>query len=53
VAEYEPLVNGLHIAIELEVRHLDIHGDSHLVIDQVMKDSSCHDPKMEAYCKEV
>jgi hypothetical protein len=23
------------------------------VIDQVMKDSSCHDPKMEAYCKEV
>jgi hypothetical protein len=23
------------------------------VIDQVMKDSSYHDPKMEAYCKEV
>jgi hypothetical protein len=23
------------------------------VIDQVMKDSSCHDPKMKAYCKEV
>jgi hypothetical protein len=23
------------------------------MIDQVMKDSSCHDPKMEAYCKEV
>jgi hypothetical protein len=23
------------------------------VIDQVIKDSSCHDPKMEAYCKEV
>jgi hypothetical protein len=23
------------------------------VIDQVMKDSSCHDPKMEAYYKEV
>jgi hypothetical protein len=23
------------------------------MIDQVMKDSSCHNPKMEAYCKEV
>jgi hypothetical protein len=23
------------------------------MVDQVMKDSSCHDPKMEAYCKEV
>jgi hypothetical protein len=23
------------------------------MIDQTMKDSSCHDPKMEAYYKEV
>ena len=53
VAEYEALVNGLRIAIELRVRRLDVRGDSHLVIDQVMKASSCHDPKMEAYCKEV
>jgi hypothetical protein len=53
VAEYEALVNGLRIAIELGVRHLDVHGDSQLVVDQVMKDSSYHDPKMEAYCKEV
>jgi hypothetical protein len=44
VAEYKALVNGLR---------LDVRGDSQLVIDQVMKDSSCHDPKMEAYCKEV
>ena len=28
VAEYEALVNGLHIAIELRVRRLDAHGDS-------------------------
>jgi ribonuclease HI len=53
VAEYEALLNGLRIAIELGVRHLDVRGDSQLVIDQVMKDSSCHDPKMEAYCQEV
>jgi hypothetical protein len=53
VAEYEALVNGLRITIELGVRRLDAHGDSQLVIDQVMKNSHCHDPKMEAYCDEV
>jgi ribonuclease HI len=53
VAEYEALVNGLWIAIELEVRRLDARGDSQLVIDQVMKNSHCRDPKMEAYCDEV
>jgi len=53
VAEYEALIDGLKIAIELGVRRLDVRGDSQLVIDQVMKASSCHDPKMEAYCKEV
>jgi ribonuclease HI len=53
VAEYEALVNGLRIAIELGVRRLDTRRDSQLVIDQVMKNSHCHDPKMEAYCDEV
>jgi ribonuclease HI len=53
VAEYEALVNGLRITIELGVRRLDARGDSHLVIDQVMKNSHCRDPKMEAYCDEV
>jgi ribonuclease HI len=53
VAEYEALITGLRIAVELEVRHLDVRGDSQLVIDQVMKSSSCRDPKMEAYCREV
>jgi ribonuclease HI len=53
VAEYEALVNGLRIAIELGIRRLDARGDSQLVIDQVMKNSHCRDPKMEAYCDEV
>ena len=52
-AEYEALVNGLQIAIELGVRRLNMRGDSQLIIDQVMKDSNFHDPKMEAYCKLV
>jgi ribonuclease HI len=53
VAEYEALVNGLRIAIELGVRCLDTRGDSQLVIDQVMKNSHCYDRKMEAYYDEV
>jgi ribonuclease HI/transposase InsO family protein len=53
VAEYEALVNELRIALELGVRCLDARGDSQLVIDQVMKNSHCHDRKMEAYCDEV
>jgi ribonuclease HI len=53
VAEYEALVNRLRIAIELGVRRIDARGDSQLVIDQVMKNSHCHDRKMEAYCDEV
>jgi ribonuclease HI len=53
VAEYEALVNGLRIAIELWVRRLDARGDSQLIIDQVMKNSHRRDPKMEAYCDEI
>jgi len=53
MAEYEALLSGLRIAVELGVKRLDVRGDSQLVIDQVMKESSCHDPKMEAYCKAV
>jgi ribonuclease HI len=53
VAEYEALVNRLRIATELGVRRLNARGDSQLVIDQVMKNSHCRDPKMEAYCNEV
>jgi hypothetical protein len=53
VAEYEALVNGLRIAIELGVRCLDAHGNLQLVIDQVMKNSHYRDPKMEAYCDKV
>ncbi|XP_066324055.1 uncharacterized protein [Miscanthus floridulus] len=53
VAKYEALVNGLRIAIELGIRWLDVRGNSQLVIDQVMKESSFHHAKMAAYCLEV
>jgi ribonuclease HI len=53
MAEYEALLCGLKIAIEIGVKRLDVQGDSQLVIDQVMKNESCHDDKMEAYGKAV
>ena len=53
VAEYEALINGLRITIELGIRRLDVWGNSQLVIDQVMKESSYHNTKMATYCREV
>ena len=48
--EYEALIKGLRIAIELSAMRLYVRGDSELVIDQVMKESSCNSPLMAAYC---
>jgi ribonuclease HI len=53
MAEYEALLCGLKIAIEIGIKRLDVRGDSQLVIDQVMNNASCHDDKMEAYYKAV
>jgi ribonuclease HI len=53
VAKYEALINGLRITIALGIRWLYIRGDSQLVINQVMKKSSCHNPRMAAYSQEV
>ena len=50
VSEYEVHINGLCITIELGIRCLDVRGDSQLVIDQVMNESSCHNAKMATYC---
>jgi ribonuclease HI len=53
MAEYEALFCSLKIAIETGIKRLDVRGDLQLVIDQVVKNASCHDNKMEAYCKAV
>jgi ribonuclease HI len=53
VVEYKALINGLHIATELRVQQLYIHGDSKLIINQVMGKSNCHDSRMAAYQQEV
>ena len=48
--EYEALINGLCIVVELGATQLYVRDDSKLVIDQVMKESSCKSPLMAAYC---
>ena len=49
-AEYEALINRLRITIELGAMRLYVRGDSELVVDQVMKESSYKSPLMAAYC---
>ena len=51
--EYEALINGLCITIELGATRLYVCDDSKLVVDQVMKASSCKSPLMATYCQEV
>jgi ribonuclease HI len=53
MVEYEAFLCSLRITIETGIKCLDVRGDSQLVIDQVMKNVSCHDDKMEAYCNAV
>ena len=49
-AEYEALINRLCIIVELGTMRLYVRGDLELVVDQVMKESSCKSPLMAAYC---
>ena len=53
VAEYEVLISSLRIAIDIGATRLYVYGDSNLVVVQVMKDSNCESPLMDAYCQEV
>jgi ribonuclease HI len=53
MAKYEALLCGLKIAVGTGMKRLDVRGDLQLMIDQVMKNASCHDDKMEAYCNAV
>jgi ribonuclease HI len=47
--EYEVALHGLRIAIELGVKCLMVYGDSTLVINQLNKDWSYTNKKMDAY----
>jgi ribonuclease HI len=50
-AEYEGLLAGLRITVELGIKRLIIQGDSQFMVRQINKDYQC--PLMEAYVEEV
>jgi ribonuclease HI len=53
MAEYEALINGLRITTELGVQRLYIHGDSELIVNQVMGESNYRNSHMAAYQQKV
>jgi hypothetical protein len=53
MVEYEAVLHGLHIAVELGVKCLQVCGNSALVINQLNKDWNCTNEKMDAYCATI
>ncbi|XP_043816085.1 uncharacterized protein LOC122724620 [Manihot esculenta] len=53
VAEYEALINGMLIAMEIGVTDLAINSDSQLVISQVTGAYQARDPTMKKYLTKV
>ncbi|XP_066360828.1 uncharacterized protein [Miscanthus floridulus] len=51
--EYEVTLHGLHTAVKLSVKCLQVYGDSTLVINQLNKDWNCTNKKMDAYCTAI
>jgi ribonuclease HI len=49
LAEYEALINGLCISTKLKVQQLYIHGNSELIVNQIMGESNWCDSRMVAY----
>ncbi|GKV52282.1 hypothetical protein SLEP1_g58870 [Rubroshorea leprosula] len=49
VAEYEALLLGLHLAVELKVKRLQIYSDSQLVVNQINSMCEVIDPIMAKY----
>ena len=49
IVEYETCILGLEIALELGIRHMDVFGDSNLVLRQIQGDSKTMDVKLRPY----
>ena len=49
MAEYEACILGLRAAIDLKIKHLDVFGDSALVISQVKGDWDTKHPNLIPY----
>jgi ribonuclease HI len=50
VAEYTGLIHGLEVAKSLRVTHLEVRGDSQLVLSQVKGEWRCEKPHLKELC---
>jgi ribonuclease HI len=48
-AEYEALLSGLEVLIDMGVKRAEILGDSKLVVQQIKGDSQCEDGALNEY----
>ena len=49
-AEYEALILGLEIVIQMGIEYLHILGDSQLIINQVEGEYKVYKPELTRYC---
>ena len=52
-AEYIGLYEGVKKAIDLGIKHIEIFGDSQLVINQVKGNFRCKKASLKYYCDEI
>nr|XP_043633459.1 uncharacterized protein LOC122604652 [Erigeron canadensis] len=52
-AEYEALIAGLELAIQMETKHLHVYTDSLLVVNQVNGEYTAREEVMQKYLKKV
>ena len=49
IVEYEACILGLEIALELDIRQMEVFGDSNLVLRQIQEDWKTRDVKLRPY----
>ncbi|XP_074298541.1 uncharacterized protein LOC141629438 [Silene latifolia] len=48
-AEYEALILGFQLALEMQINHIKVYSDSQLIVNHVNNVYTARDPKMVAY----
>jgi ribonuclease HI len=49
IAEYEALILGINLAIDMNIKNLHVKGDSDLIVSQVNKKFAAKNPRLKQY----